>query len=81
MDQPATNEPCPECGEPKKLDAVLHPGTSYVECQVCKHRGPELVPKADPDGQHRPAAVWAAWNAHAQAKRQHAALTSQPANF
>ncbi|KGH30835.1 hypothetical protein P353_08215 [Comamonas testosteroni] len=60
-------ESCPECGESKRLSSELHPGTSFVICDACGFKGPELLPKADSDGKHRPAAVWEAWNTHAKA--------------
>lgn len=56
---------CPKCGEREQVFSVLHPGTAYVQCDVCKHIGPEFMPKQDMSKQQEQgllAAVIAAWN-------------------
>ncbi|PCE34222.1 Lar family restriction alleviation protein [Burkholderia ubonensis] len=60
-----TLAPCPKCNEREQISAALHPGTSYVQCDVCRHIGPELMPKRDMTRQQRQellAAVIRAWN-------------------
>lgn len=38
---------CPKCNEKKHLSTELHPGTSFVRCDKCGHRGPEFLPRGD----------------------------------
>lgn len=56
---------CPKCGEHEKISTELHPGTSFVRCDACKHIGPEVLPMRDVSIQQRQvllAAVISAWN-------------------
>lgn len=39
--------PCPKCKEEVKLSTDLHPGTAYVCCLNCGHKGPEFLPRGD----------------------------------
>jgi hypothetical protein len=55
-------EPCPKCWEPKRLSADIHPGITYVSCEMCHYRGPELVPRSDVPRRENLAAVVHAWN-------------------
>lgn len=38
---------CPKCNEKKHLSTELHPGTSFVRCDKCGHKGPEFLPRGD----------------------------------
>jgi hypothetical protein len=51
---------CPKCNEKTQLSTELHPGTAFVRCENCGHRGPEFLPRGDEHALL--AAVVHAWN-------------------
>lgn len=59
--------PCPKCRTTERAGPVDHPGTAFVECDGCGHRGPEVHPNRGlPDGKRRTLrAAILAWNAQA----------------
>lgn len=56
--------PCPRCGERERIDTWEHPGTCYVQCDVCGHRGPEVLPNRSRDNwkRHTLRAIIIGWN-------------------
>ncbi len=57
-------QPCPRCGERERIDTWDHPGTCYVQCDVCGHRGPEVLPNRSRDNwkRHMLRAIIIGWN-------------------
>ncbi|SOZ17376.1 Lar family restriction alleviation protein [Cupriavidus taiwanensis] len=61
-DEKLVLKPCPRCREQDKVDAEFHPGTAYVICLACGHKGPERLPREDVSRRALLESVVRAWN-------------------
>lgn len=45
LDHSPLMAPCSKCGERENIDGELHPGTAYIACGRCGHKGPAFAPR------------------------------------